>query len=117
MGLFQEAALTPPHRVSSVPKFSKQLDLIHVEAVTGLSEAYSFGPEFAAPLSVIAIALTGDPVAGTWSIGGPYPAALGRLLSTPERISLSHNAYESDASPARVSLVSKKFHLELANKH
>lgn len=51
---------------------------------------------------MIAIALTGDPVAGTWSIGGPYSGALG-LLSEPEGISFSHNQYESDASPARVS--------------
>lgn len=77
-------------------------------AVTGLSDAYSFGPEFAAALSAIAIALTGDPTAGTWSIGGPYPPSLlGGLLSNPSGISKSHNTYESDASPARVS----PFHL------
>ncbi|TVY13783.1 Aromatic peroxygenase [Lachnellula arida] len=70
------------------------------QTITGLSQAYSFGDEFAAALSVIAIALTGDPVAGTWSIGGPYSGALG-LLSEPEGISYSHNQYESDASPAR----------------
>lgn len=72
-------------------------------AVTGLSQAYSFGVEFAAALSVVAIALTGDPVAQTWSIGGSYPPALlSGLLTNPEGISHSHNAYESDASPARV---------------
>lgn len=53
---------------------------------------------------MIAIALTGDPIAGTWSIGGPYGGLLGGLLSTPEGISYSHNAYESDTSPARVGL-------------
>jgi hypothetical protein len=72
-------------------------------AVTGLSQAYSFGDGFAAARSVIAIALTSDPVAETWSIGGSYPPALlSGLLTNPEGISHSHNAYESDASPARV---------------
>ncbi|CZR61315.1 uncharacterized protein PAC_11211 [Phialocephala subalpina] len=73
------------------------------QTITGLGQAYSFGPEFAAALSVIAIALTGDPTSGTWSIGGPYSPllGLGGLLSNPEGISFSHNEYESDASPAR----------------
>ena len=75
--------------------------LTFLSAITGLSAAYSFGDEFAAALSVVAIALTGDPIAGTWSIGGPYTGALGGLLTEPEGISFSHNAYESDASPAR----------------
>lgn len=71
--------------------------------MTGLNQAYSFGEEFAAALSVVAIALTGDPTSLTWSIGGPYsPGLLGGLLSNPEGIAFSHNAYESDASPARV---------------
>lgn len=78
--------------------------VLTIQAVTGLSQAYSFGPEFAAALSVIAIVLTGDPIAGTWSIGGSYGGLLGGLLSTPEGISYSHNSYESDTSPARVSV-------------
>ncbi|KAF8847789.1 Cloroperoxidase [Acephala macrosclerotiorum] len=49
------------------------------QTVTGLNQAYSFGPEFAAALSVIANALTGIQLLG---------------------ISFSHNEYESDASPA-----------------
>ncbi|KAF2803216.1 Cloroperoxidase [Mytilinidion resinicola] len=70
--------------------------------VDGLSKAYGFGPEFAAALSAIAIALTGDPTGLTWSIGGPYPPALlGGVITNPEGISYSHNAYESDASPTR----------------
>lgn len=74
------------------------------EAVTGLAQAYGFGNEFAAALSAIAIALTGDPTSGTWSIGGSYvPAILGNLLSNPSGISYSHNTYESDASPGHVS--------------
>jgi hypothetical protein len=73
-------------------------------AVDGLGAAYGFGPEFAAALSVVAIALTGDPVGQTWSIGGSYsPSLLGGLLSNPSGISYSHNSYESDASPTRVS--------------
>jgi hypothetical protein len=75
-----------------------------VIAVTGLGAAYGFGPEFAAALSAVAIALTGDPTSGTWSIGGSYsPGLLSGLLSNPEGISYSHNSYESDASPTRVS--------------
>lgn len=73
------------------------------EAVDGLGAAYGFGPEFAAALAVVAIALTGDPVGQKWSIGGPFAPALGGLLSTPEGISWSHNTYESDASIVRVS--------------
>ncbi|KAF2429338.1 Cloroperoxidase [Tothia fuscella] len=89
------------------------------QTVDGLSAAYGFGPEFAAGLSVIAIALTGDPLAQTWSIGGGYTGALGGLLSNPSGISFSHNTYESDASPTRadaylnngnaVSLILSKF--------
>jgi hypothetical protein len=78
-----------------------------ITAVAGLKQAYGFGEEFAAALSVIAIALTGDPTGpagGTWSIGGPYtPSLLGGVLSNPSGISFSHNSYESDASPGRVS--------------
>lgn len=73
-------------------------------AVDGLGAAYGFGPEFAAALSAVAIALTGDPVGQTWSIGGSYsPGLLGGLLSNPSGISYSHNTYESDASPTRVT--------------
>ncbi|CAI6290656.1 unnamed protein product [Periconia digitata] len=71
------------------------------QTVTGLGAAYGFGPEFAAALAVIAIALTGDPVGQKWSIGGPFAPVLGGLLSTPEGISFSHNTYESDASIVR----------------
>lgn len=74
------------------------------QTVTGLSEAYSFGTEFAAVLAVVAILLTGDPIAGTWSIGQPYNGVLDGLLSEPEGLSFSHNTYESDASPGRASL-------------
>lgn len=76
----------------------------HPAAVTGLSQAYGFGDEFAAALSAIAIVLTGDPTSATWSIGGSYAPALGLggLLSNPTGISGSHNSYEADGSPGRV---------------
>ncbi|KAF2658637.1 Cloroperoxidase [Lophiostoma macrostomum CBS 122681] len=71
------------------------------QTVDGLAAAYGLGREFAAALAVIAITLTGDPLSQTWSIGGPFTPLLGGLLSTPEGISFSHNAYESDASVVR----------------
>ncbi|KAH7399990.1 hypothetical protein BKA64DRAFT_670896 [Cadophora sp. MPI-SDFR-AT-0126] len=68
----------------------------------GLEEAYNFTPELGTVLATIGVALTGDLVAGTWSIGGPYPASiLGGLLSSPEGLSFSHNAYETDGSMTR----------------
>ncbi|KAF2799324.1 Cloroperoxidase [Melanomma pulvis-pyrius CBS 109.77] len=70
------------------------------QTVNGLAAAYGFGQEFAAALSVIAIALTGDPLGQRWSIGGPFSPAL-PLLSSPRGISFSHNSYESDASIVR----------------
>ncbi|KAG7005412.1 sister chromatid cohesion protein pds5 [Physcia stellaris] len=71
-------------------------------SVTGLAQAYGLGNDLAAVLSAAAVALTGDPTSGTWSIGGSYvPALLGNLLSNPSGISYSHNKYESDASPGR----------------
>lgn len=101
---FQGMALLLSLQVSS-PIFRRlrsEADTV-AEAVTGLAQAYGFGNEFAAALSAIAIALTGDPTSGTWSIGGSYvPALLGNLLSNPSGISYSHNTYESDASPGRV---------------
>jgi hypothetical protein len=61
---------------------------------------------FGAALVVIAIALTGDPTAGTWSIGGGFSPGIpivDGLLTNPEGISFSHNTYESDASIVRAS--------------
>ncbi|KAH8601004.1 hypothetical protein B0O99DRAFT_681860 [Bisporella sp. PMI_857] len=72
------------------------------QTITGLNQAYSFGPEFAAALAAFAVGFTGDPTTTRWSIGGPFsPGLLGGLLSDPKGISFSHNLYESDASPAR----------------
>lgn len=58
-------------------------------------------PELALALSVIAIGISGDPVAGTWSIGGGYGGTLG-LLGKPTGIAGTHNRYEGDASIVRV---------------
>lgn len=89
---------------SKLPSLRQITVLMPSIAISGLSEAYSFGDEFAAALAVVAIALTGDPITETWSIGGPYSGGLlSGLLTNPEGISFSHNSYESDASPARVS--------------
>lgn len=57
-------------------------------------------PEFGAFLAAVGIVFDGDPLALTWSIGGPYPGTLG-LLGTPEGISYSHNKYEADSSVTR----------------
>lgn len=92
------------------------ISLINATAINGLGAAYSFGPEFAAALAVIAVALTGDPIGGRWSIGGPFTPALGGLLSTPDGISYSHNTYESDASIVRVSSMQDFINVPSANK-
>jgi len=55
-------------------------------------------------LAAISIAISGDPVAGKWSIGGAFPATLG-LLGQPSGIVGTHNRYEGDASIVRVSQV------------
>lgn len=61
-------------------------------------------PDLALVLSVIAIAISGDPIAGTWSIGGGFKGALG-LLGQPTGILGTHNRYEGDASIIRVRLM------------
>jgi hypothetical protein len=62
-------------------------------------------PEFSAFLAVIGILRGGDPLTGTWSIGGKYSdGIIGGLLTSPKGISNSHNTYENDASMTRVSL-------------
>ena len=66
--------------------------------ITGLGDAYNMSPELAGFLAVVSVALAGDPVTETWSIGGsfpntlPYPAT--GILGT-------HNRYEGDASIIR----------------
>lgn len=57
-------------------------------------------PDLAIFLAIISIALAGDPIAGTWSIGGEYKPTLG-LLGRATGIAGTHNQYESDASIVR----------------
>lgn len=67
----------------------------------GLGAAYSMSPELSLALAAISVAIAGDPVAGTWSIGGGYDQSLG-LLGRPQGIVGTHNRYEGDASIVRV---------------
>lgn len=59
-------------------------------------------PDLALILAVISVALSGDPIATTWSIGGPYSPTL--PLFPAGGIYSTHNKYEGDASIVRVSL-------------
>lgn len=72
-----------------------------MKAIDGLGAAYSMSTDLSLILAVIAIAISGDPIAGTWSIGGGYNGALG-LLGRPTGIVGTHNRYEGDASIVRV---------------
>lgn len=51
-------------------------------------------------LAVVSVALAGDYITQTWSIGGSYRSSLG-LLSNPRGIAGTHNKYEGDASIVR----------------
>jgi hypothetical protein len=66
------------------------------------------GLEVGTVLSALGVGLAGDPLdlEATWSIGGPYaPSKLGALAGfDPSGISYTHNTYESDGSPTRVSI-------------
>jgi hypothetical protein len=69
-------------------------------AINGLGKAYNMAPDLSLVLGVISVALAGDPLQGTWSIGGAFPSTLpkfnaGGILGT-------HNQYEGDASFVRV---------------
>lgn len=59
--------------------------------------------ELAAGLAVIAIAISGDPIARTWSIGEGFKPKVG-LTGMPTGIVGTHSRYEGDASIVRVSL-------------
>ncbi|KAM3421360.1 hypothetical protein BST61_g1757 [Cercospora zeina] len=71
-----------------------------LQTTQGLSDLYSMSPELGAALAAIAIAISGDPITGTWSIGAGYNGALG-LLGRPTGIVGTHNRYEGDASIVR----------------
>ncbi|KAH7351203.1 hypothetical protein BKA65DRAFT_525413 [Rhexocercosporidium sp. MPI-PUGE-AT-0058] len=70
------------------------------QTIEGLGVAYGMSPELALALAAISIAISGDPIAGTWSIGGSFPSALD-LLGTQTGIVGTHNRYEGDASIVR----------------
>ena len=71
--------------------------------VTGLREAYNMNEDLSLFLAVVSVALAGDVVTQTWSIGGEYKPALslGGLLGSPRGIVGTHNKYEGDASIVR----------------
>ncbi|CZT17407.1 uncharacterized protein RCC_03241 [Ramularia collo-cygni] len=77
--------------------------------VSGLREAYNMNEDLSLALAVISVALAGDIVTQTWSIGGEYSPALplggllglGSLLGKPRGIIGTHNKYEGDASIVR----------------
>jgi hypothetical protein len=78
-------------------------------AIAGLGAAYNMAPDLALVLAVAAVALIGDPVAQTWSIGGSYYPVL--PLTSAAGIIGAHNKLEGDASFGRVCLLdSKRYH-------
>lgn len=70
------------------------------QTTQGLGDAFGMAPDLAIFLSVLSIAISGDPVTGTWSIGGGYDGTV-PLLGRPVGIAGTHNQYESDASIVR----------------
>ncbi|KAK4561539.1 hypothetical protein LTR86_004857 [Recurvomyces mirabilis] len=73
------------------------------QTVSGLGALYNLGPRISAALAAYAIAVTGNPVEGVWSIGGPLPTdeLAGDLLGDGQGLSYSHNNYEGDSSIGR----------------
>ncbi|KAF2173462.1 hypothetical protein M409DRAFT_15744 [Zasmidium cellare ATCC 36951] len=71
--------------------------------IEGLGAAYGMSVDLAGFLAAYGIIFDGDPVAGTWSIGGPLPTnqITKGLLGQGQGISWSHNLYEGDSSIAR----------------
>ncbi|CAK4033781.1 Aromatic peroxygenase [Lecanosticta acicola] len=87
------------------------------QTIEGLAWAYNFGPDFSAFLAAYAVLTDGDPIAGTWSIGGPYQRA-SILEGTPQGISYSHNIYEADVSIGRAdAYISSKYGLAPGDAH
>ncbi|KAL2067474.1 hypothetical protein VTL71DRAFT_1899 [Oculimacula yallundae] len=71
------------------------------QTITGLADAYGMATDLSLFLSVVSIALAGDPLTNTWSIGGAFPASVPLLFGKPSGIVGTHNQYESDASIVR----------------
>ena len=76
-------------------------------AVTGLGAAFNMAPDLALVLAVAAVALVGDPVSQSWSIGGRYTPVL--PLTSAAGILGGHNKLEGDASFGRVCLLDPKY--------
>ncbi|SGY15252.1 BQ5605_C013g07303 [Microbotryum silenes-dioicae] len=74
-----------------------------VESISALVEVFNMGVDTATVLVAYSIAIIGDPIALTWSIGrSPGKSTLlPGILSAPGGIDQSHNNYESDASVTR----------------
>ncbi|KAK5173879.1 uncharacterized protein LTR77_002560 [Saxophila tyrrhenica] len=95
------------------PPFHPAVDLTNTagvttlpETVSGLGAAFGMSTELSAFLAAYAIIMNGNPLDGTWSIGGPPPTGLlggltSGLLGDSQGISYSHNIYEGDTSIGR----------------
>ncbi|KZT41735.1 Cloroperoxidase [Sistotremastrum suecicum HHB10207 ss-3] len=71
------------------------------QSVSALTSVLNLGIDTAIALVTYSIAIIGDPIALTWSIGGSYPSSIPLILPRPGGIDASHNNYESDASVTR----------------
>ncbi|USW57809.1 Putative chloroperoxidase [Septoria linicola] len=71
------------------------------QTTRGLAQAFGMSPDLAIFLAILSIAIAGDPVAGTWSIGGEYQPTVPLLTGRATGIAGTHNQYESDASIVR----------------
>lgn len=69
------------------------------KTITGLGALYGMSVDLAGFLAAYAIAIDGDLVSLTWSIGGPQPGV--PILDSGQGISYSHNKYEGDSSIGR----------------
>ncbi|KAI5361337.1 putative chloroperoxidase [Septoria linicola] len=74
-----------------------------LQTVDGLGQSFGMGPVLSAFLAAYGVLMTGDPVLGTWSIGGAQPTNVltKALLGQAQGISNSHNTYETDMSIGR----------------
>ncbi|KAI5358678.1 putative chloroperoxidase [Septoria linicola] len=71
------------------------------QTTRGLAQAFGMSRDLAIFLAILSIAIAGDPVAGTWSIGGEYQPTVPLLTGRATGIAGTHNQYESDASIVR----------------
>lgn len=73
------------------------------ETITGMGALFGMSPDLAGFLAAYAVIFDGDPILGTWSIGGPPPSngLTKGLLGQAQGISYSHNVYEGDSSIGR----------------